>query len=88
MITNQYGRPGRAARRWGDDTLEGDLPEDELRKNCHDQTMENASNHFLDDDYYASRDYDFKDIKVPLLSVANWGGITLHLRGNIEGKEH
>lgn len=25
------------------------------------------------------------DIKVPLLSVANWGGILLHLRGNIEG---
>jgi len=25
------------------------------------------------------------DIQVPLLSVANWGGILLHLRGNIEG---
>lgn len=66
--------------------MEGDLPEDELKNNCHDQTVENASNHFLDDEYYALRDYDFKDIKVPMLSVANWGGITLHLRGNIEGK--
>lgn len=26
-----------------------------------------------------------EDIKVPLLSVANWGGICLHLRGNVEG---
>lgn len=25
------------------------------------------------------------DIKVPLLSVGNWGGILLHLRGNVEG---
>ena len=25
------------------------------------------------------------DIKVPVLSVANWGGILLHLRGNVEG---
>ncbi|KAF4993123.1 hypothetical protein FDECE_13516 [Fusarium decemcellulare] len=28
------------------------------------------------------------DIEVPLLSVANWGGILLHLRGNIEGFCH
>jgi hypothetical protein len=28
------------------------------------------------------------DIKVPMLSVANWGGILLHLRGNIEGFVH
>lgn len=67
--------------------MEGDLPEDELQKNCHYQTVENANNSFLDEEYYASRDYNFKDIKVPILSVANWGGITLHLRGNIEGKQ-
>lgn len=28
------------------------------------------------------------DIDVPLLSVANWGGILLHLRGNVEGYTH
>lgn len=28
------------------------------------------------------------DIDVPLLSVGNWGGILLHLRGNIEGYLH
>ena len=28
------------------------------------------------------------DIKVPVLSVGNWGGILLHLRGNVEGYEN
>ena len=42
-------------------------------------------NYFLDDNYYVDRDYNLEDIEVPLLSVANWGGITLHLRGNVEG---
>lgn len=28
------------------------------------------------------------DIEVPLLSVGNWGGILLHLRGNLEGYTH
>ena len=85
VITNQYGRPGRSARNWGPDTIEGDLSEEELEANRHDQTVENALNRFLDDEYYLSRDYDMGDIKVPLLSVGNWGGILLHLRGNVEG---
>ena len=42
-------------------------------------------NRFLDDDYYSSKDYNMGDIKVPLLSVGNWGGILLHLRGNVHG---
>lgn len=42
----------------------------------------------MDDDYYASKDFRLEDIEVPVLSVANWGGITLHLRGNIEGFNH
>ncbi|KAK4556987.1 hypothetical protein LTR86_005968 [Recurvomyces mirabilis] len=85
VIVNQYGRPGRAKRGWGPDTIEGKLSEELLLANCHDQNVENAQNHFLDDDYYASRDYNLADIDVPLLSVGNWGGILLHLRGNIEG---
>ena len=42
-------------------------------------------NRYLDNDYYSSKDYNLEDIEVPVLSVANWGGITLHLRGNVEG---
>ncbi|KIV92426.1 hypothetical protein PV10_03726 [Exophiala mesophila] len=85
VIVNQYGRPGRSARKWGLDTIEGNLPEEELAANCHDQNLDNVKNRFLDDEYYATKDYNLADIKVPMLSVGNWGGILLHLRGNVEG---
>ncbi len=85
VIVNQYGRSGRAARSWGPDTIEGNLPEEILRANCHDQNVDNAKNRFLDDEYYATKDYNLSDIEVPVLSVGNWGGILLHLRGNVEG---
>ncbi|KAG9498592.1 hypothetical protein J7337_009400 [Fusarium musae] len=88
VITNQYGRPGRNARNWGSDTIEGDLPEEELEANRQDQTIDNQVNRFRDEAYYASKEYDMGDIEVPLLSVGNWGGILLHLRGNIEGYIH
>lgn len=85
VITNQYGRPGRKAANWGPDTIEGDLSEEEREKNRNDQNDDNRINKYRDQPYYASKEYDMGDIKVPLLSVANWGGILLHLRGNIEG---
>lgn len=88
VITNQYGRPGRAASNWGPDTIEGNLSEEELATNRRDQTVDNANNRFRDDKYYASKEYDMGDIEVPLLSVGNWGGILLHLRGNVEGYTH
>lgn len=73
MLKNQYGRPGRAAQGWGE-TIEGSLPEEELQSKLHDQNVENLAHRFLDEEYYASRDYNMADIEVPLLSVANWGG--------------
>ncbi|KAL2019410.1 hypothetical protein VTK56DRAFT_9701 [Thermocarpiscus australiensis] len=85
VVSNQYGLPGRAERNWGPDTIEGDLPEDVLVANRRDQTVDNRVNRFRDQEYYASREYDMGDIEVPLLSVGNWGGILLHLRGNIQG---
>ncbi|PIG87060.1 X-Pro dipeptidyl-peptidase (S15 family) protein [Aspergillus arachidicola] len=85
VVSNQYGRPGRAARNWGPDTLEGDLSGEELLANRNDQTIDNVVNQFRDEPYYASKEYNMEDIKVPLLSVANWGGILLHLRGNVVG---
>ncbi|KAF7891126.1 uncharacterized protein EAF02_001451 [Botrytis sinoallii] len=85
VTTNQYGRPGRAASKWGEDTIEGDLDEETLLKNRNDQTIDNVNNRFLDDDYYKSKDFNLEDIEVPVLSVANWGGILLHLRGNVNG---
>ncbi|KAL9622642.1 MAG: hypothetical protein Q9160_002952 [Pyrenula sp. 1 TL-2023] len=88
VITNQYGRPRRAASNWGIDTIEGDLSEEEREAQRRDQNDDNLANIFRDDAYYASKEYDMGDIRVPLLSVANWGGILLHLRGNIEGFAH
>jgi len=85
VVSNQYGLAGRAARNWGPDTIEGDLSEEELVANRNDQNIDNLKNRFRDDAYYASKEYNMEDIKVPLLSVANWGGILLHLRGNVMG---
>lgn len=88
VITNQYGRPDRAERNWGPDTVDGNLSEEVRAKNRQDQTIDTAANKYRDEAYYASKEYDMSDIEVPLLSVGNWGGILLHLRGNIEGYTH
>ncbi|KAK6080152.1 X-Pro dipeptidyl-peptidase C-terminal non-catalytic domain-containing protein [Seiridium cupressi] len=97
VLVNQYGKPGRSklqfppdgpGARGQEDTIEGDLAEDILAKNRQDQTIDNAKFKYRDDDYYASKEFDLGDIEVPLLSVANWGGILLHLRGNVEGYTH
>lgn len=47
--------------------------------------LANVKRHTLDDAYYRSLTPNLSHIKVPLLSVGNWGGVGLHLRGNIEG---
>jgi len=88
VVTNQYGLAGRNARNWGPDTIEGDLSAEELATNRRDQTIDTQVHRFRDEPYYASKEYDMGDIQVPLLSVGNWGGILLHLRGNIEGFLH
>lgn len=46
---------------------------------------EDLLRHPLDDAWYAARTPDFERIEVPLFSAGNWGGLGLHLRGNIEG---
>ncbi|KAI0595643.1 X-Pro dipeptidyl-peptidase C-terminal non-catalytic domain-containing protein [Biscogniauxia sp. FL1348] len=97
VLVNQYGRAGRSkltfppdgpGARGQEDTIEGDLPDDVLVKNRQDQTVDNTEHRFRDEDYYASKEFRLEDIEVPLLSVANWGGILLHLRGNVEGFTH
>ncbi|KAI0131924.1 Alpha/Beta hydrolase protein [Xylariales sp. AK1849] len=85
VITNQYGLAGKVARNWGDDTLEGDLSPDVLLQNRRNQTIDTAAHVYRDEEYFVSKDFNLEDIQVPLLSVANWGGISLHLRGNIQG---
>lgn len=94
VLVNQYGRAGRSklafppdgpGARGQEDTIEGDLDEAVLAANRQDQTKDNEANRFRDDEYYASKEYNLEDIEVPVLSVANWGGILLHLRGNVQG---
>lgn len=85
VVSNQYGRPGRKAANWGPDKIDGDLSEEERAANRQDQTVDNEKYHYRDEDYYASKEFNLADIKVPVLSVANWGGILLHLRGNVQG---
>ena len=43
MVNNQYGRPGRAGSKWGEDTLEGDLSAEDLLANYRDQNVDNES---------------------------------------------
>ncbi len=97
VLTNQYGRAGRSkitfppdgpGARGQEETIEGDLPDGVLVANRRDQTQDNEANRFRDDEYYASKEYRLEDIEVPVLSVANWGGILLHLRGNVLGYTH
>lgn len=85
VIISQYGRAGRAAAKWGEDTTEEDLPLEILAADRKDQNEDNVNNRFRDEEYYSSKEFNVEDIKVPLLSMVNWGGILLHLRGNMEG---
>ncbi|KAI2643528.1 X-Pro dipeptidyl-peptidase C-terminal non-catalytic domain-containing protein [Xylaria nigripes] len=97
VLTNQYGLAGRSTftfslekpgARGQEETIEGNLPDEVLLKNRRDQTIDNDENKYRDDEYHVSKDFRLEDIEVPLLSVANWGGILLHLRGNVEGYTH
>ncbi|KAL8276718.1 hypothetical protein RQP46_010897 [Phenoliferia psychrophenolica] len=97
VVTMQYGNSKKAVRAWGPsgpvgkpfgpECLEGTLTEEELVANRNDQTIDNHAHRYLDEPYHASRVYELSQIEVPVLSVANLGGIMLHLRGNVVGYE-
>ena len=48
---------------------------------------ETGLQHPFDDAYYGTRTPRPERIKVPFLSAGNWGGLGLHLRGNVIGFE-
>ncbi|KPV74777.1 uncharacterized protein RHOBADRAFT_15431 [Rhodotorula graminis WP1] len=85
VVTMQHGNGEKSVRRWGPECLEGVIPPEQLAKFRRDQTIDNKEHRFLDEPYHASRTYNLGDIDVPVLSVANLGGNTLHLRGNVMG---
>lgn len=57
---------------------------DELAANRVD-IIDEFRQHPLVDDWYEARTSKLSQIEVPVLSAGNWGGMGLHLRGNIYG---
>jgi putative CocE/NonD family hydrolase len=51
----------------------------------HNEMMWNYMRNDLDSDYWRQISARWAQIKVPLYSVGNWGGFSMHLRGNTEG---
>lgn len=60
------------------------LSDEELKKNRRNIEQFVLDHPFVDD-AARERTPDFKKIKLPVLSAANWGGQGLHPRGNFEG---
>jgi predicted acyl esterase len=60
------------------------LSDEALRRNRCDFGAEIRA-HALDGPYYRERSAVWPNIKVPILTAANWGGQGLHPRGNFEG---
>ena len=88
IVAVQYGRGKRGPRsRMNGDWVCGPvtLSEEQLGANRRDWHSDCIENGLATDDFWTSRLPDFKKIKIPFLSMANWGGQGLHLRGNIEG---
>src|SRR6267143_1159111 len=61
------------------------LSEEQLGAARSDFYQDCRDNALATDEYWRSRLPDFSNVKVPLLSAANWGGQGLHPRGNFEG---
>ncbi|MGB7887806.1 MAG: CocE/NonD family hydrolase C-terminal non-catalytic domain-containing protein, partial [Xanthobacteraceae bacterium] len=59
--------------------------EEQLGANRRDWHADCLANPLVTDPFWTSRMPDFSKVTVPFLSLANWGGQGLHLRGNIEG---
>ncbi len=67
--------------------LEGRQPEHPDRLSGRSRMWplrENARANPMDTGFYDGRRADPRQIEVPLLSAANWGGHGLHMRGNVE----
>lgn len=66
-------------------TTTGTALDPEILRSNRTDIIEELRAHPLDDGWYDSRTAVLADIEVPLLSAGNWGGMGLHLRGNVEG---
>ncbi|EOO00212.1 putative x-pro dipeptidyl-peptidase protein [Phaeoacremonium minimum UCRPA7] len=80
---NQYGYPTPEEKPGRPNTEEGKLTPEELAENRVVIYDAIAENEFADQDFNSEREFKLADITTPFLSVANWGGVALHLRGNV-----
>ena len=87
-LPRQHGRGEKGYRsrvngKWvsGPDTMS----EEELGYNSANMPNDLFVNNLATDTYWTERLPDWTKIKVPLLSSSNWGGQSLHSRGNFEG---
>ena len=84
-VQHGAGERGKRSRVHGELVCGSDLlSEAELARNRCDFGAE-IREHPLDDEYHKERSPVWANVKVPLLTAANWGGQGLHPRGNFEG---
>ncbi len=86
VLANAHGRQSPALR----DAISGrsgasPMSDGAAFPSGHADLSELFEQHPFDDAFHVARTPDPAAIEVPLLSVGNWGGVGLHLRGNIEG---
>ena len=88
ILSVQHGRGTRGYRsRMNGDWVSGPqtLTEEELGAQRCDFPADCFANALASDEYWTSRMPDWSQVRVPVLSAANWGGQGLHPRGNFEG---
>lgn len=87
ISTVQHGLGERAARNRNTGELVAGpetLSDEQLARNRSDFPGEIRA-HPLDDEFHRQRSAHWDAVVVPFLSAGNWGGSSLHLRGNVEG---
>lgn len=84
-VQHGLGERGRKSKLTGE-LVSGpeSLSDEEMAKN-RANLWDDLLTNVLDGEFYRSRSGDMNKIVTPLLSSANWGGLGLHLRGNVEG---
>jgi uncharacterized protein len=86
ITTVQHGLGGRSARNPNTNELVAGpetFSDEELEAHRSD-FIGDINAHRLCDEFHHERSAQFDRITVPFLSAGNWGGSSLHLRGNVE----
>ena len=84
-VQHGLGKRGHQSRMNGD-WVSGPqtLTNEQLGQNRSNYEEDLLSNKLVTDEYWVSRNPNWNDVKVPILSASNWGGQGLHPRGNFE----